>query len=355
MPIGDGVDRVPRFRLFANCVPVRGARRSTICDLQRHTLHLIPNVLFEILTEHRSKTLDELCQVYGEDARDVLTEYFRFLEERELGIWTTHPERFPDIDLSFDVPGTLDSALLDVDEHSAHDYRRIADQLDQLGCQYLHVRCFATVEQVDVDAMLEATSTSRLRAIELTIRFSPALTQDRVFDWCGRYQRLASVLVHGADRTSFVASPGLGIPVRYVTREIVGATDCGFVHPAYFAVDLRTFTEARTFNTCLNRKIAIDGRGQACNCPAMGRTFGSTAEVDLRHVVEDAAFREVWSVRKDDIEVCRDCEFRYVCTDCRAHVTDPSNPRSKPARCGYDPYTATWRPVDAVGDRGSSA
>jgi SPASM domain peptide maturase of grasp-with-spasm system len=355
MPVSDDIVLARRFRLFANCVPVRGARRSTICDLQRHTLHLIPNALFDILTEHREKTLDELCQVYGDHARDMLEEYFRFLEERELGIWTTHPERFPDLDLTFDVPGTLDAALLDVDERSAHDYGRIVEQLDQLGCQYLHVRCFATVEQVDVDAIFAAVSTSRLRAVELTIRFSPALTQERLLAWCGRHQRLASVLVHGAERTAFVTSPGLGIPVRYVTREIVGPSTCGFVHPAYFAVNLRTFTEARSFNTCLNRKIAIDGRGQACNCPAMGRTFGSATEVDLRQVVEDAAFREVWSVRKDDIEVCRDCEFRYVCTDCRAHVTDPSNPRSKPARCGYDPYTATWRPVDAVADAESCA
>jgi len=40
--------------------------------------------------------------------------------------------------------------------------------------------------------------------------------------------------------------------------------------------------------------------------------------------------------------VCKDCEFRYVCTDCRAYRADAEDLYSKRARCSYDPYTATW-------------
>jgi hypothetical protein len=40
--------------------------------------------------------------------------------------------------------------------------------------------------------------------------------------------------------------------------------------------------------------------------------------------------------------VCKDCEFRYICTDCRAYLEDPYNEYSKPLKCGYDPYTGEW-------------
>ena len=38
----------------------------------------------------------------------------------------------------------------------------------------------------------------------------------------------------------------------------------------------------------------------------------------------------------------KDCEFRYICTDCRAYVEDPEDILSKPLKCGYNPYTGEW-------------
>ncbi len=341
-----------RFRLFANCIPVRGARRSTICDLQRHALHLIPNGLYDILIEHRGESLDELCQFYGEDARETLQEYFTFLVEKELGLWTKHPERLPDVDLAFDAPGVLDAAIIDVSEQSKHNYQHIVQELDSLGCRYMQLRCFTSVEHVEIEAVFAAIASSRLRGLELTIRYSPALTESRLFDWCEQHQRLVSILVHGADRTALVLSPVLEVPIRYIVREIASAAQCGYVHPSYFAINLKSFTEAIHFNSCLNRKASINQQGQVCNCPAMSRTFGQFEDVSLREVVSGSDFRKVWAVRKDDIEICRDCEFRYVCTDCRAHISDQTNLLSKPKWCGYDPYTANWQPVEVSAEPG---
>jgi hypothetical protein len=36
-------------------------------------------------------------------------------------------------------------------------------------------------------------------------------------------------------------------------------------------------------------------------------------------------------------------KFRYVCLDCRAYLSRPEDRYSKPAKCGYDPYTTQWR------------
>ena len=47
-------------------------------------------------------------------------------------------------------------------------------------------------------------------------------------------------------------------------------------------------------------------------------------------------------IQKDQIAVCKDCEFRYICTDCRAYKEDPEDDYSKPLKCGYDPYTGVW-------------
>jgi len=53
--------------------------------------------------------------------------------------------------------------------------------------------------------------------------------------------------------------------------------------------------------------------------------------------------QKYWKLSKDQIDICRECEFRYVCTDCRAYIEDPENIYSKPLKCGYDPATNQWQ------------
>ena len=114
------------------------------------------------------------------------------------------------------------------------------------------------------------------------------------------------------------------------------------MHPGYFFTNLSLFSEAQSFNSCLNRKISVDEYGEIRNCPSMPRSYGHVSDTSLHSALAHSGFREVWEVNKDQVEVCRDCEFRYICTDCRAYITEPANRFSKPSKCTYDPYTARW-------------
>jgi radical SAM protein with 4Fe4S-binding SPASM domain len=63
--------------------------------------------------------------------------------------------------------------------------------------------------------------------------------------------------------------------------------------------------------------------------------------VMLEDVIRTDRFQELWRINKDVVDVCRDCEFRYICTDCRAY-TQTGGYYSKPRKCNYDPYEAKW-------------
>ena len=86
------------FRLFACCIPVKGAVRSIICDLQRNTYCDIPISLYQILTVHKDDSFEELVEIYEDE--ETLGEYFQFLKVNEFGFWTTHPEWFPELERS---------------------------------------------------------------------------------------------------------------------------------------------------------------------------------------------------------------------------------------------------------------
>jgi hypothetical protein len=72
-----------------------------------------------------------------------------------------------------------------------------------------------------------------------------------------------------------------------------------------------------------------------------GKTY--FLEVNLKDITSDSRFQTLWSVSKDLVQTCKDCEFRYNCLDCRVYTKGEGNEKlEKPAKCKYDPYTSKW-------------
>jgi SPASM domain peptide maturase of grasp-with-spasm system len=335
--------REPVFQLFACCLPVRGARRSVLCDVQRQSFQFIPNGLYEILTEHAGETVAEIKAAYGHEYDEEIDEYFDFLLQHEFGFWCDDPERFPPIDLTWEAPERITNAILDVDARSDHDYARILGELDDLGCKALEVRCFHGPSLAELRTILEAARYGRLRSIDLLVGFHPELTAEALARLAAEHQRISSVAVHSAPERHRPPPSSTGVTFEYRTEAVSSPSCCGQVHPGYFVVNLETFAEAQRHNTCLNRKISVDARGEVRNCPSLPRSFGNAREVSLHAALAHRDFAALWSINKDQIDVCKDCEFRYVCVDCRAYIQDGRDLYSKPSKCAYDPYTAEWR------------
>ncbi|HEX6746216.1 MAG TPA: grasp-with-spasm system SPASM domain peptide maturase [Longimicrobium sp.] len=330
------------FRLFACCVPVRGARRSTICDLQRERYDLIPNGLYDILQHYTDHTLEEIRADFPAQAHATLDEYFAFLVKQEYGFWCDDPDAFPALDLSWERPERVTNAIIDVDERSRHDWGSLLRQLDGLGCQALQLRFFRPVSVSEMDAVLAHTSSGRLRSVELLLPHDAGWTDRALEDLCLRHQRVMGVTVHSAPETRTERVGGLDTPIFHREERVDSHAHCGAVAPEWFSPSLEGFAEATRFNSCLNRKLSIDAAGEIRNCPSLPRSFGNAAHTRLDEALEHPAFRELWAITKDQVETCRDCEFRYVCTDCRAWVRDPADRLSKPSGCSYDPYAARW-------------
>lgn len=335
-------DKSQTFLLFACCVPVLGARRSTVCDLQRQTFRFIPNGLYEILTEHRGKTVAEIEEAYHHEFDEEIAEYFDFLAAQELGFWCDDPGCFPEIDLTWQTPERITHAILDVDAESAHDFARIFSELDDLGCKALQIRFYHAVGLGELERVLELARLGRLRSVDLLVRHGDEMVLDDLERLARRHARVSSVVVHSAPRDQVQAMPG-GTVISFRTASVDSPGCCGEVHPGYFSINLSCFSEAQKHNTCLNRKISVDSRGEIKNCPSMLRSFGNIRETSLHSALAHRDFRELWSINKDQIDICKDCEFRYICTDCRAYIQEPQNNHSKPSKCGYDPYHATWK------------
>ncbi len=330
------------FKLFACCIPVKGASRSIVCDIQRGEYILIPNGVYEILTTYKNYTIEEIKRAYDYEYNDIIDDYFNELLKKELGFWTKEPHLFPDINLEWKSPRKITNAIIDIDENSNHDYLLLFQQLDALGCESVQFRYYTPTAFSQIKSTIHYIKYTRLRSAELMIFFQQNLTEDSIRELYKEEARISLVVLHSAPWNNIIEIEANKFLV--FSSEIVVSSDCcGKIKSDYFSININVFTEAQQYNTCLNRKIGIDVKGNIKNCPSFEKSFGNMSNVTLNEVIQQEEFKRFWKIHKDQIEVCKDCEFRYICTDCRAYINEPSNIYSKPSKCTYDPYTATWK------------
>ena len=337
------------FRLFANCIPVKGAKRAIICDLQRGGYDYIPNELLEVIEDCKNHPLGEVKEAYGTENEQILEEYFEFLLEKEYGFWTDEPTSFPDLNLQWDAPALITNAIIDSDENSQHNFESLFMQLEDMGCKHIQLRFFAEIHPKQLEVVLALTKALKFRSIDLVLAYSPVFDMSYWSKLCQEHLRLNQLIIYNAphnkakkvlyDQTN---EKSVITALIYQKTNIDSHQHCGIINPAYFAIGMELFTEAQKHNSCLNRKIAVDVSGNIKNCPSMLQSFGNAKHTPLQEAVLKKDFKKYWEIHKDQIEICKDCEFRYICTDCRAFTSDHQNLYSKPAKCQYNPYTATW-------------
>lgn len=330
------------FVLFACCIPVNGHSRSTICDLQRNTFELIPNVLYEILTEHKDKSIKEIFAVYDNEYNEVIEEYFQFLANKNLGFYTNEPKKFPQIDLTWHEPNIVTNALLDFDEQSSHDLSIIVQQLTDLYCSGVELRFFYPLSMQALRDVLDTFDDTTIRSIKITAGYHPELTPESIDALQMENNRVQEFLIHSTDDFDKITQNRMNQVAVYTSQKIDSEACCGNISPFYFNSNTSAFAEAQKFNNCLNRKIGVDKKGQIKNCPSMPTSYGHIDDTKLADVLANEQFKKLWSISKDKVTTCQDCEFRYICNDCRAYLSEPNNELSKPAKCTYDPYQAKW-------------
>ncbi|MEL6535386.1 MAG: grasp-with-spasm system SPASM domain peptide maturase [Bacteroidota bacterium] len=336
------------FVLHPSCLAVAGHAAGLICDLQRGQYVQVPKTMVEVLQDHPQPTWQELLDDYADE--EILKSYFDFLVVKEYGFWTDTPDAYPRKKDLWDHPSLVTNAIIDHGAESQHDYPSLIHQLDALGCEQLELRFFTAISAAALDTILQATKSADILGIQLLLQAASVTSPGWLSEICERHPRVNSITLSGATENG-ISMIGRAEHPEHMLAQLIATTQvldshthCGAVHPEYFSVNHSAVREALAYNSCLNRKLGIDEQGYIRNCPSMPQQFGHHREVKLAEAIARQEFQKVWGITKDQVSVCQDCEFRYICTDCRAHTVAEGDMLSKPAGCNYDPYTATWAP-----------
>jgi SPASM domain peptide maturase of grasp-with-spasm system len=254
-------------------------------------------------------------------------------------------QQFPKIKLNkWDEPHTILHCIIDLDKEVDYINHTLVASLETLSCQSLQLRCFEPMHLDYILGIIKKFEFSCVENIELILKYQKEIPFEAYQHLCASNLRINRLIITDAPEYKHKGLAGenaLG-HIIYVKNKIDSHQYCGIISPKYFTINLKTFSESQQHNTCLNRKISIDVKGNIKNCPSMTKSFGHIKDTTLEAALEKNGFKAYWKINKDKIKVCKDCEFRHVCTDCRAYIEDPKDRYSKPLKCGYNPYTNAW-------------
>ncbi len=331
------------FKLFAECIPVKGAARSVIYDLPRNSYTLIPNALYDILTQQEGATLSQLKSDYDAEDQQTIDEYFQMLQDNEYIFFCDKDELalFPKLPEEWDYAGDISNAIVELPMERQLLSKAIRE-LEQLGCRHIQFRSLQTLDADILSFVLNEVSTRDIDTIEVISKTDHTMDTESFKRIFAANPRLRTWILYGAESTAATNIDDMGRQNLIFSAESKTAhRDFERNGPHYFNVNIELFFESKKHHAYYNRKVCITSEGDIKNCLSLPAIFGNLASTPLKSIIDLADFKKLWYISNDHIETCKHCEFRYMCVDnSPLHVNGDTVRREN--TCFYDPFTATF-------------
>lgn len=344
------------FILSSNCKLVRGIKRCTIIDFERGDLYFLSEEYFSLLNTMDRQALDIVeNSLDSEESINNFKEFISIICSLEIGFLTDHPERFPirsEENFEMEMIELID-VIMEIESSSFNStaFTKLCKDLETLRCKDFQIRLFSMFDFKLLTEVVEIiTNTANANYIEIHCNYTDGI-EKKLHAFIENNSLVNYVYIYGSkeakiiDVVNYIPDhyPLIFGKIYYLNYSFDNGNCCGIINQDsldYSSLDVHN--KLKTRNGCLDRKITIDRFGNVKNCPSMQNNYGNIKDISIKEVIKKKEFQKYWFIHKDEINICKVCEFRYNCTDCRAFLQDPNDIYSKPLKCGYDPYSMKW-------------
>jgi SPASM domain peptide maturase of grasp-with-spasm system len=318
------------YKRFEDCIAVRGYFRSVIIDITRKIYQFIPNIMCDgILT---NKLVDT----------NLSQEYMDFLIENEFIFECTEDELafYPPLNTKWDYPAYITNAIIEISK-----IQFITDeflkQIIDLGCRHF---VFIFNESIKIELLEQISKLfdeTPVLTIEIYFKYSKDCNSKMLENLMIQNSRISYILLYESPKDEIISPTHIRGNIVYYSKPVF-YDECS-INSQIFAVDMSLYTESLHFNTFYNRKLCIDKNGNIKNYFTQKKSFGNIFSDKIEDAILKKSFQKIWKVRKDLIDVCKDCEFRYMCVDSRFPLLRCKGSYYHSKECPYNPYICKWK------------
>ncbi|CAG0970223.1 hypothetical protein FLAV_01185 [Flavobacteriales bacterium] len=326
------------FRLFPSCIAVKGYSRSLIIDTDERKLFYIGNSHYNLIQELETNSVLEIISIKSNDEGFI---FLNYLLRNNLGqiIKKENLDNFLPIDSNINIPFTSNS-IIDVDNYNFSLLKLSIEKLSLAKISNIQFRFLNDISFSQLKKIIQLIESFSFYTVEFL--FSSTLysmMSKENISYLENNQLITKIFVFNSNYERIQRNSKF----LFLSKVLNDYNLCGHTSVKYFSSFLETVINSKKYNSCLNCKISIDKEGQVKNCPSMKESYGNIKDVSLIDVLNMTSFQKFNKITKDNINVCLDCEYRYVCSDCRAYTDNPTDIYSRPSKCNYNPYICKWK------------
>lgn len=285
---------------------IKGYNRACIYDLKRKEYYLAPNSIDDLIRKVEGKSDNQILL-----KNEYEKEWFDFCIEKEFFfvVPASTYKNFLELSLVWKTPSIIISAIIDVNDN----INKLLEYVDYLDCKHIMLKC-KTIDELDL-LLNKEFSTTNFQSLDVILDYFDKAKADLIKS---KFPIVNNIFPYIENNNKLVT----------------------------FNVNIQHFSEAHHFNTYFNRKVYIDNEGFIKNTPESDKEVVNINEIkskeEFKKSILSMDFIDLWDAKKDLIDVCKDCEFRYMCVDNRIPNKRNNNSWYYKEECDYNPFINKW-------------
>ncbi|MDR2836511.1 MAG: grasp-with-spasm system SPASM domain peptide maturase [Bacteroidales bacterium] len=325
------------FKLYSDNVIIKGAKNYLIYDLTLSRIKEIPELLFFVIKECEIMTYEQV-KIKNKDIKKGIDTYINHLINDNWGTFVSDVAAFPEINFEYLRPSKISHAIIELNFNETHKktHQKAIFELMNFNCNHIQFIISDKKKSEYFDFINKIIYKSNFTSVIIKSQFDGnEYDEQKIRCYLQNNKRIKKIFFFDADveKTIIISEPFTSKLI--LTKQPMNT--CSVKQPVYILNRL-FFYESLHKNNCLNGKICIDKNGNVKNCLYIDEIFGNIKKNSIKSIIDNTKFCNLWDLSKDKIEICKDCEFRYMCFDCRFLLSDKANTISKPLFCNYNPY-----------------
>jgi SPASM domain peptide maturase of grasp-with-spasm system len=327
-------------KMFSTCQIVYGYTRGAVYDLTRNKYYLVPIEFCDFVRRIDGMKLSEFNKL-KEDRQ--LGEYIDFLKKKEILFFVNETESvcFGEMNFEYDSPSDAHTVVIEMDDTIPFDLPDFLIKTKNTGLENAVFFATQPLPILYIHNILKFFQLTRFQQIEIICRYDTRVEPASYFQLFHSAPRLRKLSLHSAPNDHIYHAGGESARLFTFSESLARYPD-PIVDYGYFKINVPFFTEALLSNPFYNKKIFIDATGRLKNAPYSKESFDLVDEINVEEVIKQDRFRVLWQTRKDNIDVCKDCEFRYMCMDSRIPCVGHEGRLYHETDCNYNPYICKW-------------
>lgn len=312
--------------IFSHIKIVKGYRKSLIINLQKETCsrYLNSDEFLEFVYTSSGKPISKLDEQMV--LRVAQMEFGVVLPENLIG-------NFPPLEVGWDYPCKFSNGIFELKNVKEIEYT--IQILKETSLRNIQLRVTDVLGNREFEILTKEILLSKVHNVQLVF-LQENFIDDAILDLILSWRILSSIIVYCSQESkSYNVKGKLMAFVATEYRELWVINS-----PNDLILNMPFYQEAIGFNAYYNRKLFVSGNKMFSGNKDDGHTYFATVKEAFDFLSQKSSS---WLMKKDDIDVCRDCEYRYSCFDRRIPKNRGENQYFNLRECSYNPYIGTWK------------